>query len=839
MEISMKLRIYALIIAICILIGVGVQPYTVSADKIKEPVAESEVYTLKNDNYHFTIDKTTGCFKITDLKNKISYYSNPQGEGFTDEALYSQITVEYFSKDNKIFTLNGYEHSSKLGNMKITSEEDSIIANYTLGKLVINRTKIPQSYTEGEFEEILNNSELNTQMFKECYKLTSIEDDYDGTLAQSYPLLKDEDLYILSKYAADYKIKEIYYSLKDNGYTNKDLEAHNKKHNVVTEKDDSVSISISIHYTLTEDGFRATIPCESIDTLGNASLTRIRLLPYYETTSPEENGYMLLPDGSGALINSNNNRLELKDVEIPIYGEDISVNTTKKTEYTERATMRVFGIKRNSSGSFAVIEDGDAIATVYCELAGRTIPSNTIYAGFLLRPYEFITLDSVSSKTSYNIYSENIYDGNITVRYFLLDSKNSNYSDMATIYRNYLLDNKLLSKSKNIGYPLAIEFLGAIGKKMNFIGISYNKTYPLTDFNTASFIINELKTLTSQDLQIKYTGWVNGGLVQRYPSKLKLVSALGSKSDFTNFNKMLSDFGIDCYYGISLQAINESLINTRINIFKNSAKCLYKDLSTKKLFNLATMLTRTEKSFVTNQNEPHSYLLSPTKLDKVNTKFNKNLSKLNINNVYYEDFGSMLYSDFSDDNYTNRQQSKVTIEKLLANQKNYAVSTGDIYTLKNAKHIYDIPLYNSGKLMYDREIPFTQMVLHGCVNYSGNSINLSDNSEKALLRSVETGAVLSYTFATDNTDQLKNSDFSHYYSLDYNVWKEEISKNYNSISIIQESLSSENIIKHSYLTDEVTCTEYSNGTKVIVNYSDSPYKFNGEKISAKGYLYFK
>ena len=130
-------------------------------------------------------------------------------------------------------------------------------------------------------------------------------------------------------------------------------------------------------------------------------------------------------------------------------------------------------------------------------------------------------------------------------------------------------------------------------------------------------------------------------------------------------------------------------------------------------------------------------------------------------------------------------------------------------------------------------------MLHGCVNYSGNSINLSDNSEKALLRSVETGAVLSYTFATDNTDQLKNSDFSHYYSLDYNVWKEEISKNYNSISIIQESLSSENIIKHSYLTDEVTCTEYSNGTKVIVNYSDSPYKFNGEKISAKGYLYFK
>ena len=112
------------------------------------------------------------------------------------------------------------------------------------------------------------------------------------------------------------------------------------------------------------------------------------------------------------------------------------------------------------------------------------------------------------------------------------------------------------------------------------------------------------------------------------------------------------------------------------------------------------------------------------------------------------------------------------------------------------------------------------------VSTSGNSINLSDNSEYALLRSVETGAILSYTFAAENTEQLKNSDFSHYYSLNYDVWKEEISKNYNSISIMQKSLSNENIIKHSYLNDKVTCTEYSNGTKVTVDYNNETFKID-------------
>ena len=131
--------------------------------------------------------------------------------------------------------------------------------------------------------------------------------------------------------------------------------------------------------------------------------------------------------------------------------------------------MPFFGIAKEQKGTFAVIEKGDALATVYSTLGGRTVPVSTTYCGFTLRPYEMITLQSVSTSTSYNIYSSEQYDGEISVLYMLLSANDSNYSRMAAIYRNYLSEKRYLSKNQNSGYPLSVEFLGAIGKRKNFL----------------------------------------------------------------------------------------------------------------------------------------------------------------------------------------------------------------------------------------------------------------------------------------------------------------------------------------------------------------------------------
>ena len=841
----MKIKLLAVLTVICLLVsafsGVSINADEISAESDEALIQTDEnLLKLENNRYSLALNGENGCFTVTDKENGNIYRSNPEGadDSMLAEALYSQITVEYFSGSNQIFTFNGYEHCSKLGNLSAEVKDNKIAVKYVMGKMVVDRTLIPNCYTEKDFEKLLDREGIDKELAQSIFDFVDSEYyDYD-TLLETYPMLEDKPLYILDQYAPDYKIEKLYYQLRDSGFTYDDLVKHNEEYDLPVQQNDNIQITLTVNYELDEKGFKITVPCEEITVEGDATLTAIYLLPYYEAASANEKGYMLLPDGSGALINFDNDRLSLSDVAIQLYGNDDAIALKQKTEYTQRATMPVFGIAKETKGTFAIIEQGDAIATIYSTLSGRTVPVSTTYAGFTLRPYEMITLQSVSTNTSYNIYSSKSYSGDISMLYMLLDGTASNYSKMAEVYRNYLLEKGLLNKTQESGYPLSIEFLGAIGKTKNFLGIPYTETYALTTLEDAISIINQLKAGSLEDLMIKYTGWANGGLVQKYANKVSPVSKIGSKKEFASFNNTLKSWDINCYYSLQLQQINHKLINTRVNILEKGVKCLYNDVASKPLFNLATMLPMSEKTFQSNQNEPQSYLLSPKFLNNLIKSAESNFEKLGAEHTAYTDLGSLLYSDFSKKNYSNRQESLEAIRSALDEQEGFAVNSGDVYTLKNASHIYDSSLTSSKKLVYDLEVPFTQMVLHGYVSYSGEAINLADDPDTALLKSVETGALLHYTFAQSNTKQLKNSDFNYYYSILYETWNESIETHYHKIASAQKKLATQHITEHKYLSDEVTLTVYEDGTSVLVNYSDASFEYAGETVAPMSYHYY-
>lgn len=835
----MKTKFLAIFSAVCI-IATALSGIETFAEENVSVTQTDNFYTMADENFEFTLSGENGCFSVKDKTTGNIYRSNPENTdpSLLPESLYSQLTVEYFSGSNQIFTFNSYEHSSKLGNMSVTAEDSKIAVKYILGKVTIDRTVIPNCYTEKDFKKFLDTKGIDKKLAESIYDLADKEHyDYEGLL-EKYPLLKKQDLYVLDEYAPDYKIEKLYYQMKDAGFNYEQLTEHNEKYGLETAENKNVQITLTVNYQLTDNGFKATIDCDKISVDGDVTLTAIYLLPYYEAAFTTEKGYMLLPDGSGALIDFSNSNLNLSDVAIPLYGNDEAITSKQKTEYSQRATMPFFGIAKEQKGTFAVIEKGDALATVYSTLGGRTVPVSTTYCGFTLRPYEMITLQSVSTSTSYNIYSSKQYDGEISVLYMLLSANDSNYSRMASVYRNYLSEKGYLNKNQNSGYPLSVEFLGAIGKRKNFLGIPYTQTYALTTFDDALSVINRLKTGSSEEITVKYTGWCNGGLVQKYADKISLVSKLGSKKEFESFNNTLEGWDITCYYGIKLQQINHKLINTRVNILDKGVKCLYNDVASKSIFNLATMQPLTEKTFETNQNEPQSYLLSPKYLSSLTKKANKGFENLGAQYTAFDDLGSLLYSDFSKKNYTDRQKSLEKIQTVLNEKQNFSVSGGDIYTLKNAKHIYDMPLTSSKKLVYDKEVPFTQMVLHGYVSYSGEAINLADDPDTALLKSVETGANLHYTFASTNTDQLKNSDFNYYYSVLYDTWAASIENSYHKIASYQKKLATLLITEHKYLAKDVTLTVYEDGTQVLVNYSDEPFEYSGEITAPMDYSYY-
>ena len=63
---------------------------------------------------------------------------------------------------------------------------------------------------------------------------------------------------------------------------------------------------------------------------------------------------MFVPDGSGALINLNNTKLNENQFTARFYGGDKLVNTTTYDETKINMTMPVFGLKTGDSAVFAI-----------------------------------------------------------------------------------------------------------------------------------------------------------------------------------------------------------------------------------------------------------------------------------------------------------------------------------------------------------------------------------------------------------------------------------------------------------------------------------------------------
>ena len=65
---------------------------------------------------------------------------------------------------------------------------------------------------------------------------------------------------------------------------------------------------MTLEWHLGEDNVEAKLPVSAIEERGGGKVYRIQLLPYMAAAGSDENGYMVVPNGSGSLIRFNNGK---------------------------------------------------------------------------------------------------------------------------------------------------------------------------------------------------------------------------------------------------------------------------------------------------------------------------------------------------------------------------------------------------------------------------------------------------------------------------------------------------------------------------------------------------
>ncbi|MDE6785200.1 MAG: hypothetical protein K2J26_07510, partial [Ruminococcus sp.] len=230
-----------------------------------------------------------------------------------------------------------------------------------------------------------------------------------------------------------------------------------------------------VEYILESNRLRASLKVSQIkETNPENKAMEISILPDFCAASANEDGYFVIPDGSGAIIRFNSPKGETADsYSQPVYGRDITAVPAKKGAVTEQVYLPVYGVVKQDNAMLVIAEKGDSNAYISASVSGQSGSGyNKCGFTFVLRGSDTYYISGKNSSKVTVIEDGNIDSGDIELLYYPISSENASYIDVAEYYRNYLLNEKNVPvRTKKDKSHIYINVYGGVQKKKTVMGI--------------------------------------------------------------------------------------------------------------------------------------------------------------------------------------------------------------------------------------------------------------------------------------------------------------------------------------------------------------------------------
>ncbi|NMB10657.1 MAG: hypothetical protein GX977_00055 [Firmicutes bacterium] len=559
-------------------------------------------------------------------------------------------------------------------------------------------------------------------------------------------------------------------------------------------------------------------------------LQAINLLRYFGAAGADADGYIFVPDGSGALIHFSGDKTGVPVYSQPVYGPDWSLPRYEGLPYRPQLNhLPVFGLKNGNQALFAVIEEGEGIADIRADVIRGTNQHNVVFAGFNTSPK--VTVQEEKAKV--NVYQKRICRGSAQIRYFFLEGEEANYVGMASRYRQYLVDQLKLDRIRSDSIPFFMETIGVIPKLQPVMGVPRLVSVPVTSFGQAQQMTAELLENGVGNLKLRYTGWLQGGLEHLYPTKVRIDGVLGSRRELTDLRDYLDSRNVDFFPDVGFMNVYRNRLFDGFSPSRDAARFLNRLIAQKYEYDWVTLRADTTKS---------THILSPRRLDRLIDGFFRDYRNYGIEGISLTMMGSQVNSDFREDpnRLIDRQQAVGIVERQLAKLSGeyglkVLVTGGNAYVLPYARDIIGMPTASTEYGLADEAVPFYQIVAHGLFNYAGPPINLAADVRKAMLKTIETGAGVYFKWLYAEPSILKGTEFDYLYDVNYGDWRERALQFYAEANAALAGVQGELIVGHEQLQEGVYRTTYSNGTAIVVNYGEASVQIDGITVAGQSY----
>ena len=468
-----------------------------------ENAPEGMVLVKKNDSIALYMSEADCSLAVRDISTGETWYSTPQDYesdsialGDVKKRIRSQLYLKYYTEKSQVRYMDSYTYSIESEQFEITPIEDGVRVTYTVGKNTVSKEMLPTVISKKRYEEIILPKLLENEEAKKIidsrYTLIQV-DTLDANRQKVYKgfypnIDTSKELLILNTNCPIYAYSDIYEVFTEVvGYTQEDIQTDNAENGIDVEVADLERFIIPVEYTIDGGDFCARIVTGKIEEPETYTLTGINLLEFFGAGGTDDEGYMFVPDGSGAIVNFNNGKIDAPSYNLSVYGEDTSFTRKEGTDYEPASTLiPVFGINRNNKSFIAIIEEGETHASICADISEKTHSYNQVYATFNIRPYDVMTVSTNNGLRYNNKYQGARAQTDCKLRYVFVDGEDMSYVGMANAYKQYLIENGDLVKKDTSTIPFIVELLGQVESKKYYAGIPFTVEDSVTSFDSAN-----------------------------------------------------------------------------------------------------------------------------------------------------------------------------------------------------------------------------------------------------------------------------------------------------------------------------------------------------------------
>ena len=588
-------------------------------------------------------------------------------------------------------------------------------------------------------------------------------------------------------------------------------------------------IGLTMNVALENDNLVVSVPDDSItEEKEGTYLNSVVMYPFMGYSFlDEEEGYMLIPDGNGALINLDNKEGRyVTGFSQMIYGKDCGFSDSETKEYlwdeidmiqnANQVLAPIFGMAHTKSqvGYLGIVEKGVNRASVEVHPNGVMVNYNRCFARFLLRDLYVQPLNNSNSGTVTNAEQERTHS-DLQVRYILLDGAEADYSSMAVKYRDYLLSNNMIQK-KDSSYNTRVDFLGT--ERENFL--LSTKSVPMTRVEDVEKIYRDLQSQGVSSVLSVYKGWQDGGLYNVPIKDYDVDRHIGSERNLTELINMSGKSNYKMYLYDDALRMNPKTNALNYSMIKKVNK-------------------RTFIEEVWAEVYDEFYYLTPETSNSYFKDFVESAADDGVRQIAVSGVSNTIYSySYKGDFYT-RNDTADAYSKMLDSvdeKTDMVLEKPSAFLWKNMDAFLDMPLGSSDYMYIDEEVPFLSMVLKGIVPMYSDYMNFEANKQEFFLQMVESGVFPSFYITNENSADLIYTNSADLYSTEYSTYKDSIMNYDKQLRALNTEIGDANIVSHSK-KDGIATVVYSNGLRVYVNYTEKTQTVEGTTVDAMSYSY--